>query len=126
MNRIINGIILVSFMVLVSCSMYKFVEGSVLKSWTVKPGEVAVLKSSKSKIYRFQIINNSYEDNDLTVKNADGTFIRQIARHDTAEVKAALNGIRIENIGQKDAIFTLCVFLNRESFKLPEVKKQKL
>ncbi|MGJ1318064.1 hypothetical protein ACR776_05810 [Sphingobacterium spiritivorum] len=126
MNRIINGIILVSFMVLVSCSMYKFVEGSVLKSWTVKPGEVAVLKSSKSQIYRFQIINNSYEDNDLIVKNADGTFIRQIAHHDTAEVKAALNGIRIENIGQKDAIFTLCVFLNREPFKMPEVKKQKL
>ncbi|MGJ1385895.1 hypothetical protein ACR782_06805 [Sphingobacterium spiritivorum] len=126
MNRIINGIIIVCFMALVSCSTYKFVEGSVLKSWTVKSGEVAVLKSSKSKIYRFRIINNSYEDNDLIVKNADGTFIRQIARHDTAEVKAALNDIRIENSGQKDAIFTLNVFLNRESFKMPEVKMLKL
>lgn len=113
-------------MVLVSCSTYKFVEGSVLKSWTVKPGEVAVLKSSKPKIYRFLIINNSSEDNDLIVKNADGTFIQQIARHDTAEVKAALNGIRIENSDQKDAFFTLSVFLNRESFKMPEVEKQKL
>ena len=126
MNKIINSIILVSFMVLVSCSTYKFVEGSVLKSWSVKPGEVAVLKSSKPKIYRFLIINNSSEDNDLIVKNADGTFIQQIARHDTAEVKAALNGIRIENSDQKDAFFTLSVFLNRESFKMPEVEKQKL
>lgn len=63
-------------MVLVSCSTYKFVEGSVLKSWSVKPGEIAVLKSSKPKIYRFLIINNSSEDNDLIVKNADGTFIQ--------------------------------------------------
>ncbi|MGJ1433017.1 hypothetical protein ACR79M_15695 [Sphingobacterium spiritivorum] len=126
MNRIINGVILVCFIALVSCSTYKFIEGSLLKSWGIKPGEAAVLNTSDSKIYRFLIINNSSEDNDLTVKNADGTLIRQIARHDTVEVKAALNGIRIENSAVKDAIFTLSVFLKRETFKMPEVKKQPL